>query len=138
VVCNETINPDTGRATENIRKDDTEQEDIAKMDVVQLDISKMNDSLLSPAYGVPLYAVAGNSLTTLSDKTPDLVSSAAPLKRKRSESMDEDIWELENLNLYDDISSRKRLYQLRYFKRTQLNREITIKEDGAVVLGRYF
>jgi hypothetical protein len=81
---------------------------------------------------------AGEALKNVNPGAVEAVENVGPLKRKRSKSMDDDILELEHLDLINDISSRQKVYQLRYFKRTIFNREIIMKEDGSIILGQFY
>ena len=65
-------------------------------------------------------------------------NAGAKGNRKRTLSMDVDLLDLENLNLNQDLYSRRRILQLRFFKRTKFDQEVVLKEDGSVVLGKFF
>ena len=68
----------------------------------------------------------------------EALNEKSQIKRKRTTTMDNDIYELKDLNLYDDIYSRRRILQLRFFKRTKFQQEVIMREDGSIVLGKFF
>jgi len=56
--------------------------------------------------------------------------------RKRSLSIMEDLQELEWLGLSNDLSAKRNLFDLRYFKRLKVfERDITFHKDGSKTFG---
>ena len=77
--------------------------------------------------------VAGKVAESASGKEAEVVHAAGKAARKRTISMTKDLLELDDLSLADDISTRRRLFDIRCVKRKFSNRKVVFTPNGFIL-----
>ncbi len=77
-------------------------------------------------------AVKGASYFYIDD-SESVVVNENTIRRKRTASLDIDLLDLERLGLSDDITTRRRLFDVRCVKRNFLNRRIIFTKEGFII-----